>query len=73
MIQNPTTVRRFSLAGPCITLGRFVKRTDKFLIYVDRYDGKTKRVSHAHDLAHTDPCPSCRDHARTQYPNGYMD
>lgn len=66
-------VRRFSMAGPCITLGAYVKRTDKFLVYVDKYDGKTKRVAHTHDLAHVEPCQSCRDHAQTQYPNGYMD
>jgi hypothetical protein len=67
------TVRRFSMAGPCITLGAYVKTTNKFLVYVARRTGEIKRISHAHDLAHVEPCSSCQDHPRTQYPNGYMD
>jgi len=67
------TVRRFSAAGPCITLGAFVKRTHKFLVYRDKYNGKEKRIGHAHDLAHVEPCRSCRDHERTMYPHGFMD
>ncbi len=76
-----TIVRDFSAAGPCITLGLFVKRTKKFIVYRewlggDRYSDKLSRVGGhrvALDLVHTSPCPSCRDHAETQYPNGYMD
>jgi hypothetical protein len=67
------TVRRFSMAGPCITLGEFVKSTEKFLVYIDKYTGKEKRIGHAGGLAHAEPCSSCRDHPRTSYPHGYMD
>jgi len=70
--QITQTVRKFSMAGPCINLGTYIKRTDKFLVYRDRF-GHEKRISHAHDLAHTEPCVSCRDHGNTQFPNGYMD
>lgn len=71
------TVRKFSSYGPCIILGEFVKRTPKFIFYRDRSDGKVKRVGGwkvtEGDYIHTEPCKSCRDHAATQYPNGYMD
>ena len=76
-----TIVRSFSPCGPCITLGRLTKITPRFYCYDewkggDRFEGE-KRV--ARDLpghysrAHVEPCPSCPDHAKTQYPHGYMD
>ena len=70
------TVRKFSAAGPCITLGELVKETAAFYVYKPRFreDGTTRRVGKdRHGLTHTEPCSSCRDHSRTQYPNGYMD
>jgi len=75
-----TIVREFSAAGPCIVMGKFVKRTSKFIMYNnwrggDRYDSKVSRVGGwkvtEGDYIHTVPCKSCRDHAKTQYPNGY--
>ena len=45
-------VRRFSMAGPCIVLGECVKSTDKFLVYIDKYTGKKKRIGHGRGLAH---------------------
>lgn len=64
-------VREFSMAGPCVTFGRkLVRETAKFYVFEDQH-GKQGRISKAN--AHVEPCPSCRDHSRTQYPNGYMD
>jgi hypothetical protein len=67
-------LREFSAAGPCLILGPVTKRTPAFIFYDD--GGKVRhvggwRVQSGH--YHTEPCPSCRDHERTQYPEGYMD
>lgn len=81
-----TIVREFSAAGPCLTLGQFIRRTAKTIVYRewlggDQY-GKERRVGGwkveqgdncRRAYIHTEPCPSCKDHERTQYPNGYMD
>jgi hypothetical protein len=75
-------VREFSVAGPCLTLGRLAKQTEQFYVYEewhggDRFGPERKRIrkrTEAHySGAHVEPCPSCRDHTQTQYPNGYMD
>lgn len=71
-----TTVREFSAIGPCIEQGTLVRETPRFYVFADRFDaGKTrklmKRTAAHYSPAHVVPCPSCRDHARTQYPNGY--
>ena len=74
-------VREFSTVGPCLTRGRLVKETEQFYVYDewqggDRYEGRKrirKRSDAHYSPAHVEPCPSCRDHARTQYPHGYMD
>lgn len=76
-----TIVRAFSPVGPCLTLGRLTKQTAQFYCYEewrggDRYEGTRKvrkRTPEHYSRAHIEPCPSCRDHLRTQYPNGYMD
>jgi hypothetical protein len=69
-------VREFSAIGPCITLGQFVKRTEKFTVFRAWQGGSCfadteTRVSSS--KVHTEPCRSCRDHEATQYPHGYMD
>jgi hypothetical protein len=64
-------IRRFSPAGPCITLGNVIKETAKFYVYSDRHNGRTKKIKK--DSVHAEPCASCRDHPHTCYPNGYMD
>ena len=69
-------VRRFSAYGPCLTEGVFVRQTARFVVFNewkggDDYTGKQRRI--ACDAVHLEPCPSCRDHSRTHYPNGYMD
>ncbi len=69
-------VRRFSAYGPCLTEGEFVRQTARFVVFNewkggDDYTGKQRRI--ACDAVHLEPCPSCRDHSRTHYPNGYMD
>ena len=69
-------VRRFSAYGPCLTEGEFVRQTARFVVFNtwkggDDYTGKQRRM--ACDAVHLEPCPSCRDHSRTHYPNGYMD
>jgi hypothetical protein len=68
-------VRTFSAFGPCLTEGQLIKTTDKFYVFLDwkggdRFEGE-RRISRT--KAHIEPCSSCRDHARTQYPHGYMD
>lgn len=75
MTDKPTTVRDFSAAGPCITLGTFTKRTAKTIFYTDRHGapGRASGYRVEKGLVHTEPCPSCRDHDKTQYPEGYMD
>ena len=71
-------VRNFSPAGPCIVQGALIRETAKFYIFADRFEpGRerrlTKRTAEHYTRAHVESCPSCMDHARTQYPNGYMD
>jgi len=76
-----TIVREFSSVGPCLTLGLFVKRTSKTIVYRewlgrDRFADKVSRVGGwkvERDYVHLKPCNRCRDHADTSYPNGYMD
>lgn len=68
------TLRLFSACGPCLThadgAGLIIGETAKFWITHDR-DEAPRRVSKT--KGHVDPCPSCRDHERSQYPHGYMD
>ena len=72
-----TQVRNFSSCGPCIVQGDLVRETAQFYVFTDKYNGKerklAKRLSNRYSGAHIEPCHSCRDHAQTQYPNGYMD
>ena len=73
-MENTTkTVRKFSLAGPCLTLGTLFRETSNFLVYEERRYGDRLHRRVAKAKVHTEPCPSCRDHPQTQYPNGYMD
>lgn len=72
------TVREFSPCGPCIVLGDLVKETAQFYIFRDRFTGRdnqriAKQTPSRWSRAHVIPCPSCRDHEKTQYPDGYMD
>lgn len=65
------TVRKFSPVGPCIPQGELIRETAKFYCVADRFDnGKPRKIGKGWS-AHIEPCVSCRDHARTQYPNGY--
>lgn len=66
------TVRRFSPAGPCLMRGVVVRETPKFLVYRDRWSQSSERRVKK-GAVHTEPCVSCTDHERTQYPHGYMD
>jgi hypothetical protein len=77
-----TIVREFSPVGPCLTLGRLVKETPQFYVFNKWRGGESyaegetrirKRTAAHYSRAHIEPCHSCRDHAKTQYPNGYMD
>lgn len=65
-----TTVREFSTIGPCLTVGESAGETEKSLLYFD--GNKVRRVKKSWRY-HVEPCVSCRDHPRTQYPEGYMD
>jgi len=76
------TVREFSIAGPCLTRGRLVRQTAQFYVWNewrggDRFgDRETRgmiRTETRYSSFHIEPCPSCRDHEHTQYPDGYMD
>jgi len=68
-------VRTFSAYGPCLTEGELIKTTEKFYVFLNRKAGNRfegeRRISRT--KAHIEPCSSCRDHAQTQYPHGYMD
>ena len=67
------TVRQFSRVGPCIELGPLIRETETRLYYRCR-QGYEAFVSKKSSLAvHLEPCPSRRDHERSQYPNGYWD
>lgn len=78
---EPKFVRAFSAAGPCLTLGRLTKETAKFYCFEewrggDVYSGAkkvAKPLPGKYSGNHIEPCPSCRDHVKTQYPNGYED
>ena len=63
-----TAVRFFSMAGPCLpaTVIRANPTT-----YTLNFYGSKQRIGRA--LVHAAPCPSCTDHERTQYPDGYQD
>jgi hypothetical protein len=78
-----TIVREFSPCGPCLTRGKLTKTTAQFYCYSEwrggtNFDGPVKKVRRPdvgghYSRAHIVPCTSCRDHVKTQYPNGYMD
>jgi len=80
-IQPAKIVRKFSVCGPCLTLGKLTKETAQFYVYDewqgrDVYEGRKmvrKPLPGHYSGAHIEPCRSCRDHSQTQYPNGYMD
>jgi len=69
-------VREFSRCGPCLTLGALLYETPAFYCYA-HHDGGVKKIRKRTEAryspAHIEPCPSCRDHPKTQYPDGYMD
>jgi hypothetical protein len=71
------TLRDFSAAGPCTTLGEVIAEEYGYWLIQER-DGSRRRVMKhnarvKHGLIHAEPCCSCRDHSATQYPEGYMD
>ncbi len=78
------SLRQFSSCGPCIKIGTVISHTAKTVTFVSKYTGEQKRKGGYYwigngetplgqNLLHTVPCQSCEDHARTQYPHGYMD
>jgi hypothetical protein len=68
MFAPGTKVRFFSTAGPC--LPATVVRVNRTTYTLNFYGSKQYE---RHSRVHVEPCPSCTDHARTQYPHGYMD
>lgn len=69
-------LRKFSPCGPCLTFvdgaGPIVRETGKS--WITQQPGKPERqVRKATFGYHAEPCPSCRDHARSQYPDGLWD
>lgn len=82
LMPQVTLVREFSAAGPCLTLGMLVRETEKFYVFYPwrggrKFQAKERRIMKClpgrYSGAHTEACHSCRDHAQTQYPRGYMD
>jgi hypothetical protein len=71
------TVREFSAAGPCLTLGELVRETPRFYVIKPRPNGygeePERRVGKRGGLVHCEPCRCCLDHPETQYPDGYLD
>lgn len=66
-------VRVFSRCGPCLTYYRRV-RTNRTTITLAYRNGSGVSLDRAYKgSVHEEPCPSCTDHPRTQYPEGYMD
>jgi hypothetical protein len=62
-------------------MGKLVKETANFYVFDewcggDVFQGR-KRVAKPREgywsPHHLEPCPSCKDHPKTQYPHGYMD
>jgi len=80
LAPRPQLVREFSACGPCLTLGRLVRKTAHFYVYNpwrcgNIFEDREKRVAipeHG-SVVHIEACSSCMDHPRTSYPNGYMD
>lgn len=77
IVEQPRLVRESSPAGPCLTLGRYVRETAQFYVYAewhggDRFGPRERRIK-KDGRVHVEPCTRCRDHAATVYPNGYMD
>lgn len=75
MSEAIKTVREFSSAGPCLTLGTLVKQTATTITFQESDGSQNKRGGYRLKcgLIHIEACPSCRDHPKTQYPNGLMD
>ena len=65
------TVREFSAIGPCIEQGAIIRETKHFYVINDRFTKRVRRIGKKVSGVHTEPCPSCRDHAHSHYPNGY--
>lgn len=81
-MADSKTVREFSTVGPCLKLGLLLRETVHFYVFAPWRGGSTyevaeklirKRQPDHYSPAHVEPCPSCPDHEKTQYPNGYMD
>ena len=67
------TVRQFSRVGPCIELGPLIRETDTRIYYRYRHDYEAFVSKNSSLAVHLEPCPACRDHERSQYPDGYWD
>ena len=70
---NLKPVRISSMCGPCLTYYRKVKE-NRTTITVAFQNGSGRSCERVHKgFVHEEPCSSCTDHPKTQYPNGYMD
>jgi hypothetical protein len=63
-------VREFSPAGPCLSVGIFLRETEKTYFVARR--GLERRVKKS-TLLHTEPCTRCADHPQTVFPHGFND
>ena len=52
-------VRKFSAAGPCLTQGRLLGETDKFVFYLDSARKRRLKKTPGSRLVHTEVCSSC--------------
>jgi len=67
MTTAPQTVRLFSISGPCLMLGRLIRETPRFYVYLD--GGQERRITKSR--AHVQPCHCCR--GGSNYPDQYWD
>ena len=67
------TVRQFSRIGPCLELGPLLRETDARLYYHCQHGYEAFVSKKSALVVHLEPCPSCRDHERSQYPDDYWD
>ena len=65
--------RVFSVVGPCLTGYRILRENRKTFTLASVNGRGISTDRHHAWRVHTEPCVSCQDHERTQYPDGYMD
>ena len=52
-------VKKFSAAGPCLTQGRLLGESDKFVFYLEQARKRRIKKTPGSRLVHTEPCSRC--------------